>query len=185
MVSATKEMVVYCFDSLLAHFTGHIVPPPTFDEGHHPFFVTWKRVIGGEPTLRGCTGSLEPSSLHNGLKNCALRSALLDGRFTAIEGAEIPKSYEHAANYLDWEIGKHGMIIEFTGPDNTRRVGTYLPEVAAEQGWTKTEAIDSLMRKSGYMGRITESLRKGVSIIRYQSSVYSMHYNDYAQSYCP
>ena len=33
MVSANKEMVVYCFDTLIAHFNGEQVPPPAFDEG--------------------------------------------------------------------------------------------------------------------------------------------------------
>lgn len=34
-----------------------------------------------------------------------------------------------------WQVGKHGIIIEFTDPDyNTRRSATYLPEVAAHEG---------------------------------------------------
>lgn len=33
------------------------------------------------------------------------------------------------------QVGKHGIIIEFTDPDNnTRRSATYLPEVAANEG---------------------------------------------------
>ena len=33
------------------------------------------------------------------------------------------------------QVGKHGMIIEFTDPDNnTKRSATYLPEVAAHEG---------------------------------------------------
>ena len=50
-----------------------------------------------------------------------------------IEGGEIPilectvsiiTDYEQAANYLDWEIGKHGIIIEFSDPDDSiTRVG--------------------------------------------------------------
>uniref|UniRef100_A0A452YQ24 Uncharacterized protein n=1 Tax=Aegilops tauschii subsp. strangulata TaxID=200361 RepID=A0A452YQ24_AEGTS len=33
------------------------------------------------------------------------------------------------------QVGKHGLIIEFTDPDyNVRRSGTYLPEVAAHEG---------------------------------------------------
>lgn len=188
MVRARQGMVVYCFDTLVAHYTGELVPAPTFDKGQHSLFVAWKRVIGGELTLRGWAGSLEATCISKGLKDYTLRSALLGGRFPAIEGAEIPNlectvsiltDYEDAANYLDWEIGKHGIIIEFTDSDSRRRVGTYLPEVAAEQGWTKTETIDSLMRQSGYMGNITESLPEGVRIIRYQTSVYSMHYTEY------
>lgn len=46
-------------------------------------------------------------------------------------------------------------------------------------GWTKTEAIDSLMRKAGYNGDITEALRKRIRLTRYQSTLYSMHYSDY------
>ena len=34
-----------------------------------------------------------------------------------------------------FQIGKHGIIIEFTDPDNNaRRSATYLPEVAAHEG---------------------------------------------------
>lgn len=33
------------------------------------------------------------------------------------------------------QVGKHGIIIEFSDPDyNTRRSATYLPEVAAHEG---------------------------------------------------
>lgn len=33
------------------------------------------------------------------------------------------------------QVGKHGIIIEFTDPDyNTRRSATYLPEIAAHEG---------------------------------------------------
>lgn len=188
MVSANKEMVVYCFDNLVAHYTSELVPPPAFDEGEHPLFVTWKKVVGGEPRLRGCIGTLEARCLFNGFKDYALTSALRDRRFPPIQAREIPylectvsilTDYEPAANYLDWEVGKHGMIMEFNDPDTTRRSATYLPEVAAQEGWTKTETIDSLMRKSGYMGPITESLRKRVRITRYQSTLYTMDYNDY------
>jgi AMMECR1 domain-containing protein len=33
------------------------------------------------------------------------------------------------------QVGKHGLIIEFTDPDyNIRRSATYLPEVASHEG---------------------------------------------------
>ncbi|XP_048428610.1 uncharacterized protein At2g38710 isoform X3 [Pyrus x bretschneideri] len=150
MVSANKDMVAYCFDTLLAHYNTDQPPPPAFDDGQH---------------------------------------ALKDRRFPPIQAKEIPylectvsilTDYETASNYLDWEIGKHGIIIEFTDPDyNTRRSATYLPEIAAHEGWTKTEAIDSLMRKSGYNGSITESLRNRIRLTRYQSSLCTMDHNDY------
>lgn len=191
MVSANREMVVYCFDSLVTHYNGEQAPPPAFEDGQHPLFVTWKKAInGGDLRLRGCIGTLEARGLIGGLKDYALTSALRDRRFPPVQAKELPylectvsilTEYESALNYLDWEIGKHGLIIEFTDPDyNTRRNGTYLPEVAANEGWTKMEAIDSLMRKAGYNGVITEALRKRLRITRYQSSLCTMHYSDYA-----
>lgn len=41
------------------------------------------------------------------------------------------------------------------------------------------EAIDSLIRKAGYEGPITESLRKRIRLTRYQSTLFTMHYSEY------
>ncbi|KAJ6804576.1 uncharacterized protein M6B38_259985 [Iris pallida] len=190
MVSANREMAVFCFDTLVSHYNGDQAPPPAFEEGQHPLFVTWKKAVNGtEPRLRGCIGTLEARYLINGFRDYALTSALRDRRFPPIQAKELPylectvsilTEYETALNYLDWEVGKHGLIIEFTDPDyNTRRSATYLPEVAAHEGWTQVEAIDSLMKKAGYNGFITEALRKRLHITRYQSTLYTMHFSDY------
>uniref|UniRef100_A0A2P2JMH2 AMME syndrome candidateprotein 1 protein n=2 Tax=Rhizophora mucronata TaxID=61149 RepID=A0A2P2JMH2_RHIMU len=190
MVSANKEMAVYCFDILVAHYNSQEAPPPSFDEGQYPLFVTWKKVVnGGEPRLRGCIGTLEARWLINGFRDYALTSALRDRRFPPIQAKELPSlectvslltDYETANHYLEWEIGKHGLIIEFADPNNnTRRSATYLPEVAAHEGWTKVEAIDSLMRKAGYNGLITEVHRKSIRLTRYQSTLFTLTYSDY------
>lgn len=190
MVSANREMVAYCFDTLVAYYNSEQVSPPAFDEGQHPLFVTWNKVVnGGEPRLCGCIGTLEACCLINGFKDYALASALRDHRFPPIQAKELPflectvsilTNYETAANYLDWEVGRHGMIIEFTDPDyKARRSATYLPEIAAHEGWTKIEAIDTLVRKAGYDGIITESLRKRIRLTRYQSTLFTMHYGEY------
>ncbi|RZB42814.1 hypothetical protein D0Y65_053415 [Glycine soja] len=114
MVSANKEMVVYCFDTLLAHYNSTEAPSPAFDQAQHPLFVTWKKVVnGGDPRLRGCIGTLEARSLINGLKDYALTSALRDRRFPPIQANELPllectvsllTDYEAANHYLDWEV---------------------------------------------------------------------------------
>ena len=44
----------------------------------------------------------------------------------------------------------HGVMIEFVDDRGQSRTAVYLPEVMPEQGWTKAETIDSLIRKSGY-----------------------------------
>ncbi|KAM7268203.1 hypothetical protein ACFE04_010369 [Oxalis oulophora] len=190
MVSANREMVVYCFDTLIAHYNSdEEAPLPAFEDGQHPLFVTWKKVAnGGEPRLRGCIGTLEARGLINGFRDYALTSALRDRRFPPIQAKELPSlectvsilvDYENAENFLDWEVGKHGIIIEFTDPNNSRLSATYLPEVAAHEGWTNIEAIDSLVRKAGYNGAITESLRKRIQLTRYQSTLFTMPYSEY------
>uniref|UniRef100_A0A2C9U447 AMMECR1 domain-containing protein n=1 Tax=Manihot esculenta TaxID=3983 RepID=A0A2C9U447_MANES len=114
MVSANREMAVYCFDTLVAHYNSEEAPPPAFDEGQHPLFVTWKKVVnGGEPRLRGCIGTLEARHLINGFRDYALTSALKDRRFPPIQPKELSSlectvsiltDYETANNYLDWEV---------------------------------------------------------------------------------
>ena len=42
--------------------------------------------------------------------------------------------FEDAADYLDWEIGVHGIRIEFYTERGVKKTATYLPEVAQEQG---------------------------------------------------
>lgn len=58
-------------------------------------------------------------------------------------------SFETCAHAMDWTLGTHGIRISFT--HRGRRFGaTYLPDVPVEQGWTKEETVESLMRKAGW-----------------------------------
>ena len=51
------------------------------------------------------------------------------------------------------QIGKHGIIIEFTDPDyNTRRSATYLPDVAAHEGTLSTNIVQDFMVNSELEG---------------------------------
>ncbi|CAH9111512.1 unnamed protein product [Cuscuta europaea] len=189
MVSANREMAVYCFDTLVAHYNREKPPPPAFDDGDHPLFVTWKKVEnGGEPSLRGCIGTLKPYNLIEGFKNFSLASALEDRRFGPIQAKELPTlectvsvlaNYETGRDYLDWEVGKHGITIEFTDLNNTKRSATYLPEVAAHGGWTQGQTVISLMRKAGYNGPITDSILDDIQLTRYQSTIFTLTYSDY------
>ncbi|CAG8741711.1 15668_t:CDS:2, partial [Racocetra fulgida] len=74
-------------------------------------------------------------------------------------------------------IGVHGIWIEFVDDYNRRRTATYLPEVAEEQ----EEAVDSLLRKGGYNGRITDKIRSRVVLTRYQSAKYVITYEEYLE----
>lgn len=103
-----------------------------------------------------------------------------------------------------FQIGVHGIRIEFVTERGSQRSATYLPEVASEQGgfwrsvnfvinyffilspntdcssgWSHQETIDSLLRKGGYRGTITESVRASVRLTRYRSDKLQLHASDY------
>ena len=42
--------------------------------------------------------------------------------------------FEDMAHPMDWEVGKHGIEIDFRH-GGRKYSGTFLPEVAEEQGW--------------------------------------------------
>lgn len=184
------EHCVYCFDVLVAHLEGKKPLEPEFENHQYPLFVTWNIVHHGQTRLRGCIGNFDPLPLHSGLEEYAITSAIHDRRFSPITirelshltcGVSLLTNFEDAEDYLDWEIGVHGIWIEFVDEHNRRRTATYLPEIAEEQGWTKEEAIDSLLRKSGYNGRITDRIRSRVVLTRYQSAKYVITYQEYLQ----
>jgi len=184
-------MAFYCFDVLIAYFEKNDVPKPIeFENDEYPLFVTWtkEKTIGKGTSLRGCIGTFSPQKIHSGLKEYALTSALRDKRFQATRASEVPQlhcgvslltNFEEVEDIYDWEIGKHGIWIDFKDPNGVKRNGTYLPEVAPEQGWTKIECLDSLVRKAGYQGEITDSLRLKIKVTRYQSSKVYATYQEY------
>lgn len=116
-------------------------------------------------------------------KNTCTHSALRDRRFSPITRAELPslhctvsllRAFEPAAAWDDWTVGTHGLTIDFEDPATGRARGaTYLPCVARDQGWDARTTIDSLVRKAGYGGPITDELRRELSVQRYQASTAS------------
>ncbi|KAI8090053.1 AMMECR1 domain-containing protein [Halteromyces radiatus] len=195
----------YCFDVLEAFLENKPIPKASFPDDAYPLFITWHSKFKGHRELRGCIGNFHPLPLRKGLQQYALTSALNDRRFSPIELTEMPHldcavslltDFELAKDYLDWDIGKHGIWIEFSLVDDdddnnilygrrrrrsskTTTTATYLPEVIGEQGWTKEEAIDSLLRKGGYHRHITEAKRKSIILTRYQSQKITRTYADY------
>ena len=124
-----------------------------------PLFVTWEKKSGvsvvldlgsdsnntDEDTqwnLRGCIGTLQPADLRVSLKQYALHSALQDRRFKPITLEELPtlrvgvslliQFEECEKGCYDWEVGRHGIIIEFANGGRNYNA-TYLPEVSGER----------------------------------------------------
>lgn len=91
------------------------------------------------------------------LKKYALTSSLNDSRFDPISLKEISLlscsvsllvDFEKAKDPFDWEVGKHGIEIFFE-EDGEEYSGTFLPEVAGEENWSKEETLKHLVRKTG------------------------------------
>ena len=81
---------------------------------------------------------------------------------------------------MDWELGKHGLRIHFNYKG--RRYGaTYLPDVAAEQGWTKEETIVSLMKKAGWTGKEKDWKNVDLSCVKYEGLRADADYVDYKE----
>jgi len=197
------DMIFYCFEILGNHlFNGRhrhqhtttsssLVPvlPSSLPREPYPLFVSW--FIGKDKQLRGCIGTFSPMDLAEGLREYALTSALNDSRFSPISRDEYPllhcavsilTHFEPCSSFNDWEVGLHGIRIEFLNERGARRSATYLPEVAHEQGWNHTQTLDSLLRKGGYRATITADMRKSVQVTRYRSEKLSLHYNDFIQA---
>ncbi|KKY21601.1 putative ammecr1 family protein [Phaeomoniella chlamydospora] len=138
-------------------------------EPSYPIFVTWNTISqrSSSKHLRGCIGTFDPLPLSRGLETYALTSAFDDHRFSPIPSSLLPQlscsitllaDFTTCSNPLDWELGTHGIRISFANKSKTRRYGaTYLPDVAVEQGWTKEETVESLMRKAGWDGNTRTS----------------------------
>jgi uncharacterized protein (TIGR00296 family) len=161
-----------------------------------PLFVTWNTydvddddadLDDEEVSLRGCIGTFENQDLNSAVAEYALISAVQDSRFPPISKYELPllqtavtllTNFESVSDPYDWEIGTHGVRLSFQ--DRGRRYGsTYLPDVAAEQGWTKEETLFSLCRKAGWMGTQSKFRDLPLNVTRYQGSKHSMGYREY------
>jgi AMMECR1 domain-containing protein len=83
---------------------------------------------------------------------------------------------------MAWKVGKHGIRISF--PYQGRKLGaTYLPDVAKEQGWTKEEALVSLMRKAGWSGRKDEwrKVAAGMELVTYEGKKVDLEYAEFKE----
>mmetsp|Transcript_8628 Transcript_8628/g.8762 ORF Transcript_8628/g.8762 Transcript_8628/m.8762 type:complete len:205 (+) Transcript_8628:226-840(+) len=190
---ANEMMCAYCFDVLIAHFRGQRPSLPPFDGTVSvPMFVTLNSVSQKDSSLslRGCIGTLSPKPLSS-LADFTHSSAFRDRRFEPLLEYEIASleisvsllvAYEDIEHYLDWEVGVHGILIEFEA-NNRKYSGTYLPEVALAQRWTQQEAIYSLIRKAGYQGAVTTEILNSIRVTRYQSSKASLSYEKYGKRF--
>jgi AmmeMemoRadiSam system protein A len=134
-------------ESVTAETEGLAGPPPPAPTGvmgeRHGCFVT----LTNRGRLRGCIGTFHPTKpLARQVIEMAAAAAR-DPRFAAnpVTRKEVPNlkiqvsvlsELAPIANPLDLELGVHGIYV-ICG----RSAGCFLPEVAAETGWTKEEFL--------------------------------------------
>ncbi|CAM9482171.1 unnamed protein product [Ascophyllum nodosum] len=175
-------------DVIVAHFNDIEPPPPAFSTSNVcGMFVTWDKHEQGVQNLRGCIGTLTPMSISS-LKDYTYSSALNDRRFSPIEASELDAldvsvslllKYESARHWEDWEVGVHGIVINFNDDRGSSYSATFLPEVAAEQGWSRRVTLTRLVRKAGYKRTVDAAFLSRVQVTRYQSSKYKLSYQEY------
>ena len=113
-------------------------------------FVTLKK----NGALRGCIGEIIPHrEVYKAVIEHAINAAAFDRRFAPLRKEELdaveieisallpPRAVD---SYRDIEIGRHGIVLKKGG-----RQAVFLPQVAAEQGWTLEETLSQLAMKAG------------------------------------
>ncbi|ODV83899.1 hypothetical protein CANARDRAFT_29624 [[Candida] arabinofermentans NRRL YB-2248] len=191
--TSVKTYAAYAFDSLYSSL--HKVPAIPISKFKAiidndcklitekcPLFVTWNTKKNNEKILRGCIGNFGDLLLPDGVKEYSLIAAFEDTRFEPIKLKELPKlscsvtllkNFEIRSDPLDWELGKHGIRIIING----KRSATFLPEVAEEQGWSKEETLQHLVRKAGYYSGDWKDM--SIELTRYQGIKDSIDYQEY------
>ena len=182
------KVCAFWFDNLQnIHKEGSILDfPKDLPCEELPIFVSWHL----KGILRGCIGTFKADKLSKVVPVYSYMAAFQDKRFPPIQPAELPylscsvsflSDFEDIEDPLDWEIGKHGIEIEFVVDDKEYR-GTYLPHVAEEQGWTQEDALNSLLKKAGFKSGTLDDIRGRFSLLRrYQSVKFKLDYEDYVK----
>jgi AmmeMemoRadiSam system protein A len=111
-------------------------------------FITLRKA--GE--LRGCVGTFDASEvLYKNIIRMAVAAAFQDTRFPPLGKDEFSQvkieisvlgELEKIQSLDEIELGKHGVYIKLG-----HRSGTFLPEVAAEQGWSVQEFVMACARE--------------------------------------
>jgi len=137
-------------------------------------FVTLKR----HGALRGCIGYIEPRKpLYVAVLENGENAARHDPRFTPVQASELADLDVEVsvltpprpiASWEELRVGEDGIILAKDG-----RRAVFLPEVAAEQGWTREETLSHLAVKAGLAA---DAWREGASFAVFGSTKYAAPY---------
>jgi uncharacterized protein (TIGR00296 family) len=154
-----KQLPLFCFDVMISVLKDMSLEkvefPEIFKNKDYPLFVTW--TTGKEKDLRGCIGTFSQDNLEKNLLQYAYYSAFKDTRFSPISikevsnlhcGVSLLVNFEEADHAIDWEVGKHGITIDFSHIGRKHHA-TFLPEVAGDRNWDHKTTLKQLVNKAG------------------------------------
>ena len=93
-------------------------------------------------------------------------------------GLSLLVNFQPIDEPLNWEVGKHGIEIDFTDDKGREYGSTFLPEVAQEQGWDQVTTLEYLVNKAGW-NKGFKSIKHKIKARTYESIKYKMTYNQY------
>jgi len=136
-------------------------------------FVTLRR--DGE--LRGCIGRFDASEpLYRVVQQMAIAAATEDPRFPPVKAGELAgleieisvlTPMRRISSVDEFELGKHGIYMK-----SGNRSGTFLPQVAAETGWSREEFLGHCARDKAGLG--WDGWKKAELYV-YEALVFSEH----------
>ena len=160
MENEHKLLPIFCFDLLLTELKvkdkSGVKFPEQFKGKTYPVFVTWTK--GKEKDLRGCIGTFAEADLETNMIQYTYYAAFKDTRFPPIKlnelehlhcGVSLLVEFEDGKDAYDWEVGIHGIIINFSDKKGRNYHGTFLPEVAGDRNWDKDTTLEHLIQKTG------------------------------------
>lgn len=86
-------------------------------------------------------------------------------------------NFEDIKDPLGWEVGKHGIEIEFS-KNNRDYAATFLPDVIEEENWDQVTALRYLVEKAGYRQGY-ENVKDLIKVRTYESQKEKMDYPEY------
>jgi AmmeMemoRadiSam system protein B/AmmeMemoRadiSam system protein A len=133
-------------------------------------FVTLKK----HGDLRGCIGNMASTApLGQTVGAMAMAAAFQDTRFTQLSPTEM-KDIEIEISVLtpmkplshpeEIVVGRDGVVLR-----KGDKSGVFLPQVATEQGWNRTQLLDNLCLKAGLP---TGSWKKDAQLLAFQAEVF-------------
>jgi MEMO1 family protein len=116
-------------------------------------FVTLRN---SEKQLRGCIGEFEPKEkLSKVIENMTIAAASKDMRFQPVAKSElndinieisVMSPRRKISNWQEFELGKQGVVVE-----SGQNAGTFLPQVATENNWTKEQFLSELCIQKAHL----------------------------------